>query len=252
MKYIFAGDRQISCQILKFLISNGFYPEALLVTDGPTSSNATDLVEISGLNNEFIIYGKEFKSDAVIDKLKSLEVDYIFGIHYPYIIPKVILDIPKIGFTNLHPAFLPFNKGWHTPSWAILQGTPYGATLHFMSEELDKGDIIHQELLTVEVDDTANSLYQKALELEYQIFVESFEKLKSLLPNRIKQVGEGTSHTKKDLARTQKLELDETGTLRSFLDKLRALTTNNPEELSYFFENDRKIGVKIEFVNLEK
>jgi folate-dependent phosphoribosylglycinamide formyltransferase PurN len=58
---------------------------------------------------------------------------------------------------------LPYNKGWNTPSWAILD-TTYGA-LHFMTEALDEDDIIHQKKLEI-VLRTANTLYQKALELE--------------------------------------------------------------------------------------
>jgi methionyl-tRNA formyltransferase len=69
---------------------------------------------------------------------------------------------------NLHPV-LPYNKGWNTPSWAILDNTTYGATLHFMTEALDEGDIIHQKKLEIVFADTANTLYQKALELEKEV-----------------------------------------------------------------------------------
>ena len=140
MKYAFAGDREISVNILSFLISKGYKPLALLVPDKTKSSHAKELIALSGIEKEFIFEGKEFLEN--INLFKSLDLDYIFGVHFPYIIPTEVLELPKIGFLNLHPAFLPFNKGWHTPSWAIIDGTKYGATLHFMSKKLDEGNII--------------------------------------------------------------------------------------------------------------
>lgn len=250
MKYVFAGDRQISCDILEFLIDKGFKPEALLVSKGKNATHSQQLINISGLSLDNIIYGSEFKSEKNIKKLIDLDVDYIFGIHFPYIIPNIVLEIPKIGFLNLHPAYLPFNKGWHTPSWAIIEEKPYGATLHFMSEALDKGDIIHQKIIEIELDDTANSLYQKVLKLEFEVFKEAFEDLKSLNPKRVRQIEDGTEHSKKNLDDVRELSLDDIKSVGSILDKLRALTTNNVSELAYFHKENKKIGVKVSFVDL--
>src|SRR5690606_40574828 len=65
---------------------------------------------------EYIFEGNDFKNDENFSKLKELNLDYIIGIHFPYIIPTEVLKIPKTGFLNLHPAYLPYNKGWNTPS----------------------------------------------------------------------------------------------------------------------------------------
>lgn len=250
MKYVFAGDRKISCDILNFLMNKGFKPEVLIVSNGKNATHSQELIEISGLSEKDIIFGSDFKKEENINKLIALDVDYIFGIHFPFLIPKNVLDIPKVGFVNLHPAYLPFNKGWHTPSWAILDKTIYGATLHFMSEEIDKGDIIYQKQIEVNLDETANSLYHKVLKLEFEVFKEAFDDLNSLKPKRIKQIETGTEHTKKDLANIQELDLNKKENIGALLDKLRALTTNNPNELAYFINENKKIGVKIDFIEL--
>ena len=240
MKYAFAGDRQVSCNILKFLIERGYKPSALLVSSGENESHSETLMQISDLSENYIFKGNDFKVKANIEKLKHLNLDYIIGIHFPYIIPSEVLAIPSIGFLNLHPAFLPYNKGWHTPSWAIIEGKPYGATLHFMSEALDEGDIIHQKEIKVAQNDTANSLYQKVLKLEEEVFIEAFDDLKSLDPNRSKQVEKGSSHIKRDLEKIRKIDLEEKLTAKELLDKLRALTTNDHNELSYFESEGKK------------
>lgn len=252
MKYAFAGDRNISCKILKFLIAKGYKPLALLITEGVNATHDQDLIDIAGLDEAYIFSGNMFKEPESIQKLKALELDYIFGIHFPYIIPKEVLEIPKVGFLNLHPAFLPFNKGWHTPSWAILDKTPYGATLHFMIEALDEGDIIHQKELEVLPQDTANSLYQRVLKLEEQLFYEAFDTIKSLSPNRTKQNSKGTSHTKRDLHKIQEINLSENQNPENLIDKLRALTTNKPSEAAYIIKNGKRIGIQVRLFDLDE
>lgn len=251
MRYAFAGDRQISCDLLEFLIQKGFYPAALLVSQQENASHFQKLEKLVDLDSDFILMGDDFRDAGNIEKLRALDLDYIIGVHFSYIIPKQVLAIPKIGFLNLHPSYLPFNKGWHTPTWAILDKTIYGATLHFMSETLDGGDIIHQKRLPVEMKDTANSLYQKVLQLERIVFKEALDDLVSLSPKRKKQNNSGTTHMKKDIKQKRLLDLNEKATVGELLDKIRALTTSDKKELAYFIENGKKMGVKIDFVPLE-
>ncbi|MDQ4140918.1 MAG: hypothetical protein M3142_10380 [Bacteroidota bacterium] len=130
MRFAFAGDRDISVAILNFLLQNGHKPLALLVTEKLKESHADELMVLSKLDEQFIFRGHEFKDPKNQTILKELNLDYIIGIHFPYFIPNSILSIPKIGFINLHPAYLPYNKGWHTPSWGIIENTIYGAALH--------------------------------------------------------------------------------------------------------------------------
>ncbi len=245
MKYAFAGDREVSVTILKYLTDKGYGPEMLLLPCKNKASHSNDLIKLSGLKGDNIIFGNEFESNFNINKLKSFDLDYIIGIHFPYIISSIILNIPKIGFLNLHPSFLPYNKGWHTPSWAILDKKPYGATLHFMSKELDGGDIILQKQIEVLPNDTANSLYKRVLDLEIDVFIEALPKLLTLNPIRIKQVNTGTSHSKKDIKDIQRLVLSENLNTSVLLDRLRALTTNNIQEATYFEINNKKYAVQL-------
>jgi len=248
MKYIFAGDRDIAVSVLKFIINEGIYPEALLISDETRSTHAQDLIDLSDLPRENILEGKEFDRTAGLELLRDINPDYIIGIHFPYIISKEVLDIPKIGFLNLHPAYLPFNRGWHTPSWAILEDTPIGGTLHFMAEQLDGGDIIHQKKITPSPSDTANSLYKKLKMVEVEVFKEAWPQLIQLKPNKVAQsMSEGTSHNKKDLFKPeiQEFQLEKEYKFEDVMRKLRGLTTNNLEEAAYFMKDGKKYRMQI-------
>lgn len=248
MRYVFAGDRAVSVEILKFIVSKGYKPLALFVSSDLKQTHANELVKIAGLKSNLVFKGKEANEKGVVDLLNSLDLDYIIGIHFPYIISEDLLSVPKVGFLNLHPAYLPYNKGWHTPSWAIIEGTSYGATLHFMSEKLDAGDIIYQEKVEVTKGDTANSLYQKVLEKEFEVFEKSFETLLSLNPTRIKQLEQGTSHVKNDLKAIQEIDLNKNYKGEELINLLRGLTTNNIEESAYFVEAGKKYYIKVNII----
>jgi methionyl-tRNA formyltransferase len=180
--------------------------------------------------------------------MKSLDVDYIIGIHFPYIIRQKVLDVPKIGFLNLHPAYLPFNRGWHTPSWAILEGTPAGATLHFMSSDLDLGDIIAQEKVVIGPDDTANTLYRKLKSKERELFRASIPMITSLQPKRIPQkASEGTSHKSKELYNhsSREIKMDAIYQGQDLLKIIRGFTTNDFKEAAYFEEDGMKYYLQL-------
>ncbi len=252
IRFAFAGDRDIAVWVLKFILEQGFRPEFLLLSSPKKASHGTELRQLCDfLDDSKIMRGTEFKLPENIQRLKAAQLDYIFGIHFPYLIPKEVLDIPEIGVLNLHPAYLPYNRGWHTPSWAILENTPIGATLHFMEEELDSGDIILQKELKVLPHDTADSLYARLKQLELEVFKEAWPYLKNKeVPRQKQDISVGTYHVKQDLFHEtiQKLDLNSSTQIGSLLRKLRALTTNNPKEAAYFYENGEKYFVQIKII----
>lgn len=222
------------------------------MADGSRASHAKDLLErCSFLPENRIFHGKAFEAPEAVSLLNSLDLDFIFGIHFPYIIRKPVLEASRHGFINLHPAWLPFNRGWHTPSWAILEETPVGATLHFMSEAVDEGDIIAQSLVTVQPWETAHSLYQRLLQAEFDLFVEALPSLADGSFTRTQQnLSLGTVHKMKEMLQPaiQRIDLDEPTTARDLLRRLRGMTTNMPSEAAYFEHEGRKIRVRVELV----
>jgi len=251
MKYIFAGDRKLSAEILDFMVKRGYNPLALIINSN-NGSHSNELINISQLAKNNIFDQEVLSEQKIIDSFFDLDIDYIICIHFPVMIPKIILDLPKIGVLNLHPAYLPYNKGWHTPTWTILNNTICGATLHFMSEKLDEGDIIHQKKMKVLDNDTANSLYKRILALEFEVFCESFDSIISLRLNRNKQKNNGSSHKKSDLFEINEIDLSKNVNIENLLNKLRALTTNDIKEAAYFKKNGSKYAVQIDIKKINE
>lgn len=246
IRFAFAGDRQLAVNCLRFLIDSGERPEALLVSSPARATHADDLIELAGIDESKVVVGNGFREPAGIELLRSLDLDYVIGVHFPYIVPPNVLEIPRIGVVNLHPALLPYNRGWHTPSWGIVEQTPIGATLHFMDSGVDTGDIVAQAELDVRPEDTADSLYRRLLDLEFEVFQEAWPLLASGSPPRRSQsIDEGTSHTRADLDAIARLDPEATMPVGDVLRRLRALTTNNVDEAAYFEEDGRRYRVQV-------
>lgn len=231
-------------RVLSYLLAEGVAPLALLVSEPTRASHRDELIEsCAHLPPERVFGGLQLKQPSTIAALGLLELDYLVCVHFPYLLSREVLSLAKEGALNLHPAFLPFNRGWHTPSWAILEGTPYGATLHFMDEGLDSGDIVHQRELEVSPGDTANSLYQRVKQLELQVFEEAWPALRDRSYTRTPQdLSAGSRHDRADLLReeVQRLDLPEEA-----LRRLRALTTNDAAEAAFFEVEGRRYRVQL-------
>jgi len=247
-KIVFAGDRDLSVKILDFMIKRGVKPVALLVSERGKETHAKELMDLCGyLPESHILEGGEFKSKKGVDFLNKIRPDYFINIHFPYIYPKEVLKTARYGSINLHPAYLPFGRGWNTPTWAILEGIPYGATLHFMDEKIDTGDIIHQRKINISPNDTAHTLYMRVKKLELEVFKEAWFSLLAGTYVRTPQstkIG-STLHIKNDILPIQPIDLNEKIKVKELIDLLRALTSNDIKQAAYYNVNGKQYRVQI-------
>ena len=243
----FAGDRDVAVGVLRFLRGEGVEPLVLLLPED--SSHGDELLALCPwLAPERVLRGGSFAEPEGVRLLASLALDWILCVHFPLIVPGPVLSLPREGALNLHPGFLPWGRGWHTPSWALLEGSPAGATLHFMDEGLDTGDIVAQERLEVSPGDTAHSLYRRLKRLELELFRRTWPALAAGSYDRRPQEGSGSSHRRSELLedRVQRIDLAESTTAGELLRRLRALTTDRWEEACWYEAGGRRYPVRTE------
>lgn len=249
-RFAFAGDRDIAVEVLRYLIDAGHRPLALFLRAKKKASHAEELRALCDhLDDDHVVYGTRFRRDEGLQLMRQLDLDYVVGIHFPYIVPPEVLELPREGVLNLHPAYLPFNRGWHTPSWALLEQTPIGATLHFMDAGVDSGDILAQKRVEPTPADTANRLYQRVKRAEFELFRESWPRLiAGELPRQPQDPNAGTTHKKEELLSDEqrKIDLDATTTADALLRKLRAHTTSDPDEACFFEQDGKRYRVRVE------
>jgi methionyl-tRNA formyltransferase len=92
----------------------------------------------------------------VVGQISALQPDFYFSFYYREMLKAPLLAIPKHGALNMHGSLLPKYRGRVPVNWAIIRGeTETGATLHYMTEKPDNGDIVAPP------DDTAHEVFQK-------------------------------------------------------------------------------------------
>lgn len=247
-RILFAGDRDIAVDVLDVLLADDVLPVALLLPDSDRASHDDELLHrCSHLPENAIFRGSTFRSQESINILRDLAPDFLLSVHFPYLIPPPLLDLPAVAPLNLHPAYLPFNRGWHTPSWALLDDTPFGATLHLMGPDVDDGPIIERQELPVRPDDTAHALYQRVKALEVTVFQSAWPRLRAGTAEPVSPSSEGTLHTKEDLHTPTVQQIDPDAHVRAgtLLDRLRALTTNRLDEAAYVEQDGTRYRIQI-------
>lgn len=244
----FAGDRDIAVRVLDHLVAEGVRPHALLLAGPPSASHATELRDrCAHLDDDRVLVGPAALRGRGLDLLAPLDLDLVVAVHYPHIVPAEVLAVPRRGFANLHPALLPHNRGWHTPSWALLEGTPIGATLHYMADEVDAGPIVHQERLEPSPGDTAHTLYAKLNDLELEVFRAGWPALAAGVAGTPQDPEAGTAHVRADLDRSgvRLIDLDEPLPAGDLLRRLRALTTDRATEAAYYEVDGHRYLVQV-------
>lgn len=132
----------------------------------------------------FIDYS-DLKSKELIQTIKDLKVDMAVVCSFNYKIPKELLESTQDGFINLHPSLLPAYRGANPYSRVIMNNEKEtGVTLHYMSEEFDKGNIILQFKCPVESDETMGTLFNKTNDICIQLLLSALDEYeKRVLPS---------------------------------------------------------------------
>lgn len=99
---------------------------------------------------------------SVVARVAALEPDFVFSFYYRRMLRGPLLAAAARGALNMHGSLLPRYRGRAPVNWAVLHGErETGATLHYMTERPDAGDIVAQTAVPVLPDDTAREVFDK-------------------------------------------------------------------------------------------
>ena len=128
-----------------------------------------------------------------IEEIKKLDLDLICVVAYGKILPKELLEIPKLGCINVHGSLLPKYRGAAPIQWAILNGDKKtGVTTMYMDEGMDTGDMILVKEVEIGENETTGELWDRLKVIGGKLLVETLEKIENKNAPRTKQEGEFT------------------------------------------------------------
>ncbi len=161
MNILLVAEESAGIQMLKVLAQSPHRIVAVMASPSKTGATVWGTAEKMGLPTW---EAKQVKDPAFAMKIREAEVDLLLNVHSLYLINGEVVAAPKIGSYNLHPGPLPKYAGLNTVSWAIYRGeTEYGVTLHRMEPGIDTGTITFQKMFTIDLQETALSVYSKCI-----------------------------------------------------------------------------------------
>jgi methionyl-tRNA formyltransferase len=99
---------------------------------------------------------------AIVRDVAALAPDFVFSFYCRQMLKAPLLAAARQGALNMHGSLLPKYRGRAPVNWAVLHGERQtGATLHYMSEKPDAGDIVAQQGVPILPDDTAADVFAK-------------------------------------------------------------------------------------------
>jgi methionyl-tRNA formyltransferase len=234
---IFA-DQDVGLGAVQYVLER--YPEHVKCVVTTTSNEISSLAESSGCQTIFYDEITQQSARAFFD-----DVEVIFLAWWPRIIPTHIIDAPRIGVVNFHPSLLPYNRGKHYNFWTIVEGTPFGVTLHFVDEGIDSGDILFQTPIEKTWEDTGQTLYVKAKREILALFQSRYLDIVEGRYQRKKQdTSLGRLHYARELEPASQLHLDQCRSVREVLNLLRARTFEG-KPACYFQDGPKRYEVRV-------
>lgn len=193
MKIIFMGTPDYAVKTLELLIDAGHEIAAVFAQpDKPVGRKhilTAPPVKVCALEHNIPVFQPTtLKDQAIINQIKEIAPDVIVVVAYGKLLPKDVLDIPRLGCVNGHASLLPKYRGASPIQWCIVCGEEEtGVTTMYMNEGMDTGDILLTEKVKIGESETAEQLFERLSIVSAKLMVETLKELENGNITPIKQ-----------------------------------------------------------------
>jgi len=193
MRIVFIGTGEIGAPTLRALL-NSEHEVAAVVTQPDKPVGREQRIESPPIKKEIattgipILQPPRIKDPQAIEEVRRLTPDVIVVAAYGQILPREVLEIPRLACLNLHASLLPRWRGAAPIQAAIAAGdSETGITVMYMAEGLDTGDILLQRSVEILPNDTGGSLHDRLAQVAPEALLESLQLVAAANSPRIPQ-----------------------------------------------------------------
>ena len=183
MRIIFCGTPQFAVPTLEELVNEDF-EVALILTNPDEPAGRGHHIQASPIKqfaNKWrlpIFQPSQLKKTSVQEKLTKVQPEAIVVVAYGHIIPKWMIELPRIGCINLHASLLPKYRGAAPIQWALINGEKVtGNTTMQISHGIDTGPVLLTQEVEITPEETTETLSQKLSGPGGKLMVETLQKL---------------------------------------------------------------------------
>lgn len=164
-----------------------------------TNKDINDWNEIPDIIRQYNDNVITYTTKPTLGFIKENNINFIVCDRARSLITSDIIEYLPKKIINLHPSFLPWNKGYHPNYWSIKEHTPHGVSIHYIDETIDTGDILIQTKLNYSDNDTLETTYNRLRKYMVLLFKVSWKDIKEgNIPAKKQDLNTGTLHFKAD------------------------------------------------------
>jgi methionyl-tRNA formyltransferase len=154
----------VGVRCLKVLLAHGV-DVPLVVTHDDNPDEAIWFDSVAATSAEHRIATRvptDPNAPELVAEIAALAPEFLFSFYYRRLLKAPLLALPPRGALNMHGSLLPRYRGRAPVNWAVLHGERQtGASLHYMTEKPDAGDLVAQQAIPILPDDTAREVFDK-------------------------------------------------------------------------------------------
>ena len=183
LRVVFAGTPEFAAEALKRLLASEHEVIAVYTQPDRPAGRGRKLrpspVKALALEHGIEVFQPtSLRDEEAQARLRALEPDIMVVVAYGLILPKAVLEIPRLGCINIHASLLPRWRGAAPIQRAILAGDKEsGVTIMQMDEGLDTGDMLVKRACPIGEDDTAQQLHDRLAHLGAEAMLEALQQL---------------------------------------------------------------------------
>ena len=184
MKIIYMGTPDFAVEPLRRLVEAGKNIVAVVtMPDKPAGRGHkiqfSPVKEYALSVNLPILQPVNLKDPEFVEELRSYQADLQIVVAFR-MLPEIVWNMPPLGTFNLHASLLPQYRGAAPINWAVINGeTETGITTFFLQHEIDTGNIIMQQKITIAPDDNAGIVHDKLMMLGADLVLKTVNQIES-------------------------------------------------------------------------
>ena len=192
LRIVFMGTPEFAVGVLKEMMGTGKNIVGVITApDRPAGRGrklmASAVKEYAISKNLTVLQPTNLKNASFIKELKKLNANLQVVVAFR-MLPKVVWQMPEFGTFNLHASLLPQYRGAAPINWAIINNEKKtGVTTFFIDEKIDTGSIIANKEVTIEENETAETLHDKLMDKGSELVLETLELIEKGKANPVPQ-----------------------------------------------------------------
>ena len=168
IRIIYIGTPDFAVESLRALVEGGYNVVAVVTMPDKPAGRGHQL-QYSAVKQYALSVGlpllqpQRLKDESFLEELRSYQADLQIVVAFR-MLPEVVWDMPRLGTFNLHASLLPQYRGAAPINWAVMNGdSETGATTFMLQHEIDTGNIILQERISIADDENVGSVHDRLM-----------------------------------------------------------------------------------------